>query len=160
MRSKLSYFRFTSRVLLTGAAFVFAAAGQQIEFNRDIRPILSDRCFSCHGPDLSHRQAGIRFDIPSAGPKDPEEIVRRVTAPDSHRMPPASSGKARLNPRELDLIKRWVAQGQPWQPFWSFIPPRRPPLPLPAKNPIDSFIQARLEREGLHPSPEADKRIL
>jgi len=153
-----------SNVLLTGAAFALAAAGQQIdskiEFNRDIRPILSDRCFTCHGPDVSHRQAGIRFDIPSAGPRNPAEIVRRVTATDSDRMPPESSGKARLTAREVDLIKRWVAQGQPWQAFWSFIPPRRPALPGSVNNPIDSFIHARLEREGLRPSPEADKRIL
>jgi hypothetical protein len=143
---------------ILGVAITFAASGQTIEFNRDIRPILSDRCFACHGPDASHRQAGIRFDIPNAGPAT-AKILRRITATDSARMPPESSGKAKLNAHEIELIRNWIAQGQPWQPFWSFIPPQRPAVPFGA-NPIDYFIQARLQREGLHFSPEADKRIL
>ncbi|MDQ1469262.1 MAG: hypothetical protein QOJ99_742, partial [Bryobacterales bacterium] len=147
-------------ILILGVAITSAASGQRIEFNRDIRPILSDRCFTCHGPDATHRQAGIRFDIPTAGrPPAPAEILRRITATDSDRMPPESSGKAKLSSHEIELMRNWIAQGQPWQPFWSFIPPRRPEVPA-GVNPIDHFVHARLERERLHPSPEADKRIL
>jgi len=145
---------------LLGVALTRAAFGQTIEFNRDIRPILSDRCFTCHGPDATHRQAGIRFDLPPvAGHPDPAEILRRISATDSDRMPPESSGKAKLTPGEVELFRNWIAQGQPWQPFWSFIPPKRPTVPQ-GVNAIDYFIRARLAREGLHASPEADKRIL
>src|SRR5262249_26950415 len=94
------------------------------------------------------------------------ELLRRVTSTDpAVRMPPAYAGKAALPPDEIDRLRRWIALGAPWQPFWSFIPPRRPPLPAVrdagwARNPIDRFILARLEREGLRPSPEADKATL
>jgi hypothetical protein len=140
--------------------------GQQIDFNRQIRPILSDRCFTCHGPDATHRQAGIRFDVEGgaksawvAGHAEQSELIRRVTAGDSDRMPPESSGKPMLTAREVELLRSWIAQGAKWQPFWSFIPPQRPAIPV-GTNAIDHFIQARLAREGLQPSPQADKRIL
>jgi hypothetical protein len=157
-----------------------ALSGQEIEFNRDIRPILSDRCFACHGPDAARRQTKLRFDteagarIALAGgrlaivPGDPErsELVRRVASPDTAlRMPPAYSGRAPLGAAEIDKIRRWIAQGARWQPFWSFLPPRRPVLPTVrdqnwVRNPIDRFILSRLEREGLHPAAEADKATL
>src|SRR5438309_5314092 len=97
---------------ILSAAIVSAAPGQKIEFNRDIRPILSDRCFTCHGPDATHRQAGIRFDIPNAGPA-PSEILRRIAATDADRMPPESSGKAKLTAHEVDLMRQCIEQGQP-----------------------------------------------
>ena len=142
------------------------ALAQSIEFNRDIRPILSERCFSCHGPDAAHRQAGLRFDLQDGAKAVGDEILRRVASGDPlERMPPPSSGKAKLSAHEIDLLRGWVAQGAPWQPFWSFIPPQRPAPPAVkdeawARNPIDRFILARLEREGLHPSAEADRRLL
>ena len=146
------------RVLL--AVSPALALGQPVSFNRDIRPILSDRCFTCHGPDAAHRQAGLRFDLAGAGKGVEAELLRRIaSSEESERMPPPGSGKARLTAKEVDLLRRWVAQGTPWQPFWSFIPPQRP-VPPSSKNAIDSFILARLEKEGLKPSPEADKRIL
>jgi mono/diheme cytochrome c family protein len=158
-------------------AAVSGAEGQTVEsgaveFNRDIRPILSDHCFTCHGPDATHRQAGLRFDTPdgpgwviAAGHPEQSEIIRRITATDGDQMPPKTSGKKPITASEAELIRRWIAQGAQYQPFWSFIPPKRPALPdvankAWARNPIDRFILARLEREGLHPSPEADKRIL
>jgi hypothetical protein len=151
-------------------ACAFVASGEQtiglVEFNRDIRPILSDRCFTCHGPDATHRQAGIRFDIPNgaapaviAGHPEQSRLIRRITANDSARMPPASSGKPRLTPHEVELLRAWIAQGAVWQPFWSFIPPKRASVPA-GVNPVDYFIQTRLEREHLKPSPEAEKDIL
>ena len=139
---------------------------QSIEFNRDIRPILSERCFSCHGPDAAHRQAGLRFDLPDGAKAMGDEILRRVASGDpQERMPPPSSAKAKLSAHEIDLLRAWIAEGAPWQAFWSFIPPRRSGPPVVkdeawVKNPIDRFILARLEREGLHPSDEADKRLL
>jgi hypothetical protein len=155
-------------------------SGQQIEFNRDIRPILSDQCFACHGPDASKRKTKLRFDTEAGArielakgrfaivPGDPEgsELVRRVTSSDTAvRMPPAYAGRAALRADEIERIRRWIAQGARWQPFWSFIPAQRPALPAVrdekwARNPVDRFILARLEREGLHPAPETDKAAL
>ncbi len=148
------------------------APGQVVEFNKDIRPILSDHCFMCHGPDATHRQAGLRFDTPDGpaavivpGHPEQSEIIRRITATDGDQMPPTTSGKKPITPHEAELIRQWIAQGAKYQPFWSFIPPTRPALPTVkndawVRNPIDKFILSRLERDGLHPSPEADKRIL
>ncbi|HXB73448.1 MAG TPA: DUF1553 domain-containing protein [Candidatus Acidoferrales bacterium] len=157
-----------------------AAFAQPVEFNRDIRPILSDRCFPCHGPDAANRKTKLRFDlesgfrIPLANgrfaivPGDPgqSEMVRRIAADNTAvRMPPAYAGKEQLKPGEIELIRRWIAQGAHWQPFWSLIPPQRPAVPAVqqrgfVRSPIDAFILSRLEREGLHPSPQADPATL
>ncbi len=153
---------------------------QKIEFNRDIRPILSDKCFTCHGPDAANRKTKLRFDIESgalielhagkhaivAGEPDKSEMYRRISSTDkSFRMPPAYMGRDRLSDREIQAIREWIAQGAQWSPFWSFAAPKRPVLPAVqtqgwVRNPIDSFILSRLEHEGLRPSPEADKRTL
>jgi len=159
------------------AAGLRPSPAQPVEFNSDIRPILSNRCFPCHGPDAANRKTKLRFDleagahIPLSGgrfaivPGDPggSEMVRRIASDDlALRMPPAYAGKEKLKPGEIELIRRWIAQGAHWQPFWSLIPPQRP-APPPVRqadwprNPIDAFILSRLEREGLHPSPEADR---
>ena len=151
-----------------------------IDFNRDIRPIFSDKCFTCHGPDAATRKTKMRLDIESnakielrggrrsivPGDPDASEIYRRVSSDNKTvRMPPAYLGREKLTAREISLIRDWIAQGAKWEPFWSFIPPKRPPMPAVkdsawVRNPIDAFILSRLEREGLHPSPEADKRTL
>src|SRR5260370_2530503 len=142
-----------------------------VEFNRDIRPILSDRCYACHGPDQGkristlplHTEAGAKSDLGGhfaivPGSAANSELIRRVTSDDlARRMPPAYSGAARLTDREIGLLTRWIAQGAPWQKHWSFIPPVRPVLPEVhgltwPKNAIDHFVMARLEREGLRPS--------
>src|SRR5204863_1463199 len=106
-------------------------SGQEIEFNRDIRPILSDKCFTCHGPDAANRKTKLRFDIESGAkielgnrryaivPGDPaqSELVRRVASDDTAiRMPPAYAGRARLKNSEIELIRRWIGQGARWQP--------------------------------------------
>ncbi len=148
-----------------------APAAETIEFNRDIRPILSDRCYSCHGPDQAKRTSKLRFDSEAAAkadlgghvaiaPGDPakSEMIRRINAEEKSRMPPAWAGAAKLTAREIDLLTQWVAQGARWQDHWSYIPPKR--LKNPPKNPIDSFILARFDREGLKPSPEADRPTL
>ena len=148
------------RISLLAAVAMASVTAQQIEFNRDIRPIFSDRCFTCHGPDAANRQAGLRLDLDGGARAVKEELIRRVSSKDpGERMPPPSSGKAPLNEKQIELTSTWLKQGAQWQPFWSFIPPSRPALPA-ARNAIDHFILARLEREGLKPSPEADRRLL
>src|SRR5689334_6462810 len=103
---------------------------QTVDFNRDIRPILSDRCFSCHGRDAAARQAKLRLDVDGGAKSVGEKLLRRIASEDpAVRMPPSWSGKPPLTGREVELIGAWIRQGAPWQPFWSFIPPRRPPLP-------------------------------
>ncbi len=156
------------------------SAPATIEFNRDIRSILSDKCFTCHGPDKANRMTELRFDTEAGAkialsegrqslvPGDPEksELFRRIASHDeSVRMPPAAMGHARLSDVEIDLIRRWIEQGAKWQGHWSFIPPKRPELP-PVKNKkwsrnaIDTLVLHRLEREGLTPAAEADKTTL
>jgi len=149
-----------------------------IEFNRDIRPILSDNCFQCHGPDKAKRKAELRLDTEAGAfadlgetraivPGEPErsEVFRRITTMDKQRhMPPAKSGP-KLTERQMQLFRRWIDQGAKWQAHWSLIPPKRPPLPRVVntawpRNGLDYFILERLEREGLHPSPETDKTTL
>jgi mono/diheme cytochrome c family protein len=155
-----------------------AAAGSapagKLEYNRDIRPILAENCFACHGPDSAARKAGLRLDRRDAaveaqaivpGRPDRSEMVRRIFAPDGEgQMPPARSHK-KLTAAQKETLKRWVAEGAEYQPHWSFIPPSRPPVPEVknkswVRNPIDNFILARLERVGLTPAPEADRRTL
>src|ERR1700681_1253672 len=121
-----------------------ALADAYVEFNRDIRPILSNRCFACHGPDAANRKTKLRFDIEGGAriglaqgrfaivPGDPQksEMVRRISSDDpAIRMPPAYAGEDKLQPREIELIRRWVSQGANWQPFWSMIPPQRQAAP-------------------------------
>jgi hypothetical protein len=147
-------------------------AAAPIEFNRDIRPILADACFQCHGPDKAKRKGDLRLDtedgaarVLGRGGAAASELVRRTTASDeSERMPPPRSGRT-LTPVQIDTLKRWVREGAPWQRHWSFLAPVRLALPEVRhrawpRNGIDPFILARLEREGLAPSPEADRTTL
>lgn len=146
-----------------------------VEFNRDIRPILSENCYKCHGPDPKTREAKLRFDTKEGifaaldeghlavapGNLKKSALWGRVTTKAKDDvMPPPKSGK-KLTPREISLLGKWIEQGAPWQGHWAFIPVQRPAVPSvrhPAwvRTPIDAFILARLEREGLLPSPEAD----
>jgi cytochrome c553 len=140
-----------------------AAAAQTVEFNRSIRPILSDRCFTCHGPDAANRKTALRLDTESGAraaivPGDPDksELVRRIASADkSRRMPPAYMGHDPLPTRDIAALREWVRQGAKWEPHWSLIPPRRDPGAT-----IDSLVRARLARQGMALSPEADKRTL
>jgi hypothetical protein len=153
-------------------------SAQTVEFNRDIRPILSEHCFACHGPDKGKRKADLRLDNPEGAFADlgghralvpgklaDSEMHRRITEADPRRrMPPASFGKP-LSAAQIALLRRWIEQGAEYQKHWSLIPARRPTLPAVrsekwSHNAIDRFILARLEREGLSPSPEADRRTL
>ena len=155
------------------------AAPAKVDFNRDIRLLLSDNCLACHGPDSGKRKAGLRLDLKEGAlaklksdnfaivPGHPEKsslVERILTTNEDDHMPPAKSGK-KLTPAQIDLLRRWVAQGAEWKPHWSFIKPERPPTPAVKLktwpgNPVDSFILARLEKEGLKPSKQADKTTL
>jgi hypothetical protein len=163
----------------TQAAKAVATAAPAIDFNRDIRPILSDNCFACHGPDDKARKAKLRFDLHDEalqpaksgeraivpGDTAHSELIRRITTKDPDDvMPPPKSGK-KLTSAQVDLLQRWIAQGAPWKVHWAYEPPRRPVVPAVkekrwARNPIDHFILERLEHEKLKPSPEAEKTTL
>ncbi|MFM1922116.1 MAG: hypothetical protein RLZZ303_3750, partial [Candidatus Hydrogenedentota bacterium] len=153
------------------------AAQDAPRFNRDIRPILSAKCYACHGPDANSRKAGLRLDtfegavdggalVP--GNPDASELLSRVMTHDpDDRMPPGDPDQA-LPPEEVDLLRRWIAAGGAYEPHWAFVPPP-PRVEIPAmegdaatraKGPIDAFVFERLEREGLSPAPEADRETL
>ncbi len=157
---------------------VEAPRPERVEFNRDIRPILSDTCFHCHGPDRAKRKAKLRLDLEEGafadlggrraiapGQVEESEAFARITSDeDSEKMPPPDSGRV-LDARQIELIRRWIEQGAPWQKHWSLIAPARPPVPevqpsAVVRNPIDAFILDRLAREGLAPSPEAPRATL
>jgi len=151
---------------------VLAADSKGIDFNRDIRPILSDNCFYCHGPDDTTRMAGIRLDtkegaLAALTPGKPEtsRLYLRVAHADPKlRMPPPSAGRT-LTAAQIELIQKWIASGAEWKMHWSYEKPERKPLPVTkdrkwAKNAIDHFVLARLEQENLTPSAEADRITL
>ena len=154
------------------------AAESKIVFNRDVRPILADNCFACHGPDNNKRKAGLRLDtkegIFEKTPKhDPavvpgklkeSELWSRITATNlDDRMPPEDSHKE-LKPEQIAKLKEWILAGAPWQGHWAFIKPERPVVPKvqgsKVQNPIDAFVLAKLKEKGLKPNNEADKRTL
>ena len=154
------------------------AAAEEIDFARDIRPILSDACFTCHGPDERKRKADLRLDtkeglfedlggyaaVVPGKPDESELIVRIVTTDKSDRMPPRRS-KRQLADREIALLEKWVRSGAPWRGHWSFQPIARPELPEVrrkgwTRGAIDAFVLARLEAEGLGPSGEESRERL
>ena len=150
------------------------AERKPISFNRDIRPVLSENCFQCHGPDSGARKGRLRLDTEQGakakvimpGKPDESEIIKHIASNDPDEvMPPPKTGK-KLTGRQIEVLRRWVAEGAKYEAHWAYVPVTRPepPPPVqgqePASNPIDRFIIARLEREGLKPSPEADKRTL
>ncbi len=159
-------------LLLSTTALAGEAVPQTVEFNRDVRPILSDVCFHCHGPDKAKRKGDLRLDreddarkVFDAKKPQNSELLRRITTKDSEkRMPPDDSGR-KLTDRQIDLLRRWIEQGAKWQKHWAFLPPKPPALPASkklewARNPIDAFVLAKLETEGLSPSAEAAKTTL
>ena len=168
---------------LTGlfvAATAAPALGGGPDFTRDVRPILSRHCFKCHGQDDKARKGGLRLDDRAAAtapaksgetavvPGNPaaSELVRRITAADEAEVMPPPGAKNPLSAAEKRTLEAWVAGGGEYRPHWAFVPPTRPAVPTirspnsAIRNPIDSFVLARLEKEGLTPSPEADRYTL
>jgi mono/diheme cytochrome c family protein len=150
-----------------------AGSASKLDFNRDIRPILSDNCFACHGPDAKTRKGDLRLDIydpthksGSIIPKkaDESEVIKRILANDKKQMPPAKFGK-KLTAQQVELLKRWINEGASYSEHWAWVAPQRvapPPLKDSSRvrNAIDRFVLARLEAEGLKFSKEADKTTL
>ena len=154
----------------------------QVDFNQDVQPILASRCFSCHGPDPEMRKAGLRLDLADSAFKkrpnrpdaivphhpDESELVKRIESKDPHYlMPQVAHGEAKpLSAREVATLREWIREGAVYRPHWAFEAPIHPAIPSPqtgpafAKNPIDNFILAKLEKEGLRPSPQADSVTL
>jgi hypothetical protein len=175
--------RALSSVLACVLAGLHVAAGgparaQAVDFNRDIRPILADNCYQCHGPDVGRRKARLRLDTregifsrrdgdPPVVPGKPEasELYRRIVSKDpGERMPDAKSGK-NLAARQIALIKNWIDQGAQWKGHWAYIKPVRPALPSVdssgfARNAVDRLVLAKMLDAGLQPSAEADRRTL
>lgn len=151
----------------------------RIDFNSQIRPLLSDRCFACHGPDEKARKAKLRLDtragalkeladgwaVIKPGDPDKSELVQRIFATDEDDLMPPPKSNLRLSLAERDLLKRWVAEGAEYQSHWSFIPVGQVTPPQPrdeqwVRNPTDAFVLARLESENLRPAPEASREAL
>ncbi len=169
--------RFQSGTLSLAACLAFLGSSRLqaqdvVEFNRDIRPILSNNCFTCHGPDNNLRKAKLRLDqeegalrVLSAGKPTESELYKRlVTTEAADRMPPAKSNK-HLTKEQTELVRRWIEQGAKYQKHWSLLPPQLAKAPAVkqagwAANPIDQFILARLEKEGVKPSPETGRVTL
>jgi hypothetical protein len=162
----------SSIVILTfGLTSGFAPAADMsaaIEFNRDIRPILSDNCFQCHGPDKSHRKAELRLDVREEatrkeafvpGNPDQSELVKRLHSKDLDEvMPPPDSNK-KLSAQQKSLLEQWIRQGAPYQRHWSYEKPVKPSVPA-GIHPVDALVQKRLSAVGLKPSAETDRRTL
>jgi mono/diheme cytochrome c family protein len=166
-------------VMLALAAIARMQAADRVDFTRDVRPILANNCFHCHGQDPSHREAELRLDLFESpaddvrgadaviipGDLEGSELVNRITTDDADvRMPPATSGKE-LKPEEIETLRRWVEQGAEYKPHWAFVAPQRPDVPQVSRsewmqNPIDAFVLRRLESEGLQPSPRAAPNTL
>ncbi|MDB5386277.1 MAG: Protein of unknown function (DUF1553)/Protein of unknown function (DUF1549)/Planctomycete [Planctomycetaceae bacterium] len=155
-----------------------ARADEPVDFSRGILPILSDKCYHCHGPDEQTRKAELRFDtrmgafrvldghsVIVPGKSADSELYRRITSSDPEELMPPKSANRALTPRQIELLKRWIDQGAKWGTHWAFDAPRRPDLPGVqradwVRNAIDRFVLAKLEQQKLSPSPEATKEIL
>jgi len=150
------------------------AVADPLSYNRDVRPILVEHCFACHGADSASRQASLRLDrrddaidhgaiVP--GDADSSPVLDRVYSDDPEEVMPPPRVKKPLTAAQKEVLRRWIAAGAAYEPHWSFIPPQRPEPPAVkdagwVRNPIDRFILARLEAEGLAAAPEADRRRL
>lgn len=178
MLSWLRYISVLTLLISSIAAAARADDARSVDFNREIRPILSRNCFSCHGPDNEAREADLRLDDEASVKEDrggyqvilpgepgESELVRRITSDDEfERMPPVDSGKE-LTRSQIELLRRWVEEGAEWSRHWAYETPVRHPAPSVRRrdwplNWVDRFVLSRLEKEGLDPSPAADDTTL
>ena len=150
----------------------------EIQFNRDVRPILSGKCFHCPGPSEKFREADLRLDTPEdayfekdgfaaivPGSTEDSEAWHRIMSDDPEDIMPPPESKKELTDREKEILTQWIEQGAKWEGHWSYLPVQKPATPETsnanwARNPIDHFIHAKLDELGLSPSPEADRRTL
>ena len=168
-------FRFAASCALAWfAGATLASAAEKVGFNRDIRPILSDKCFHCHGPDAKTREADLRLDtreglfseiddifpVVPGHPEKSEVLVRVLSHDKDEQMPPPKTNKT-LKPSEVELLREWIKQGAEFQGHWSFVAPVKPPVPGSAGvAPIDAFLRAKLTEKGLTSAGEASKEVL
>src|SRR5437867_2573589 len=177
----------TLAVLVAAVAFPFDRAGADdklaaiaapaLEYNRDIRPILAENCFACHGPDSAARKADLRLDrrddavksgAITPGNLKESMLIDRIFADDAEEVMPPPKTLKKLTAAQKETLKQWIASGAQYQAHWSFIPPTRPAVPTFAdpkakawiRNPIDAFVYVKLKAAGLEPAPEADRRTL
>jgi mono/diheme cytochrome c family protein len=165
--------------LIAARGLGIAASTEPVGFNKDIRPILADACFHCHGPDPGTRKAGLRLDTEAGfftakkdeqpavikGQPDKSSLFQRLLSKDEDEVMPPPESHKELKPAQIALVKQWIAQGAPWQPHWSLIQPQRVAEPVVkdkawVKTPVDHFVQSKLEAAGLKPAPEADAHAL
>ena len=156
---------------------MLGASAGAVEFNKDIRPLLSDNCFQCHGPDSASRKAGLRLDreedikadrdgirVVVPGKPDESELIKRITTTDPDEIMPPPKLHKQITTAQVNLLRQWINEGAKWQAHWAFIAPEKPTVPADdsgwAVNEIDRFVLARLKQEGLKPSPEADRATL
>jgi hypothetical protein len=162
----------TAHLLAAVVAFPLGSSGatatKTVSYNRDIRPVLSDNCFLCHGPDQSSRKAELRLDIAEFAlkkkalvPGRPEEsrLISRIFETDPTEVMPPPETHKKLDAREKELLRTWIAEGAEYAPHWAYIPPVKPEVPA-GTNPVDYLVGKRLAALGLRPSPEADRRTL
>jgi hypothetical protein len=154
-------------------------AVEKPDYNFDVRPILSDNCFACHGPDRENQKGGLRLDLRDAatqpaksgetaivpGIPDASTLISRILSTDAEEVMPPPKSHKKLSKRQIEILRQWIASGADYQPHWAFIPPQQispPHIPaqLTTPNPIDAFIRHRLLSVGLSPSPEAPRHIL
>ena len=167
-------------LFLAASGFASADNGEKLQFNRDIRPILSDNCFACHGLDAKKREAKMRLDTVDGATKPNDdgdiaitpgdlaksEVWQRLISTDKDEVMPPPKAHKTLTAGQKDTIKHWIEQGAPYQKHWAFETPVKPAVPdirnpkSDIRNPIDAFVQQRLDKEGLKPSPEADRETL
>lgn len=164
---------FTAALLVT--VFSSISAEEELSFNRDIRPILSNACFACHGFDAKKRKADLRLDVPEGafadlggyqaikpGDLKTSEVWKRLLSTDEDEVMPPPDFHKSLTDTEKTLIRLWIEQGAKYQPHWAFVAPEKASLPegITVSNPIDAFLQEKLKKEGLSPAPEVDKKTL
>ncbi len=162
------YFQILPALLLTAGV---VQAEIPVDFSRDVRPILSNRCFKCHGPDLARLKSKLRLDLPKSAygpgesgkiaivPRKPDEseIIRRINSKDPEVIMPPPDAKMELSTQERDILGKWVSQGAEYRPHWAFVPPLRPKVDPALGNPIDVLIKKKLDEVSLKPAPEADR---
>jgi hypothetical protein len=159
-------------VLSAALTLLLSASAEPLRFNRDIRPILSENCFRCHGPDKNQRKKKLRLDIREDAiehkafvPGKPEDskLITRIFSKDPEEMMPPPESNKKLTDQQRDTLKQWIVQGAQYEPHWAYIKPVKSPIPATARsggNPIDAFILQALEAQHIKPSPEADKGTL
>jgi hypothetical protein len=159
---------------LTGGPASADGPVRPVRYNRDVRPVLADNCFVCHGPDKNNRKAKLRLDDRAVAlarkaivPEHPEksELVSRIFSEDQDEVMPPPRSHKKLKKEEKELLKRWISEGAAYEPYWAYVPPTRPAVPqvqhnMQVRTPIDAFVLQKLEQKRIAPSPEADRATL